>query len=215
MSSKRKKISHAQRSEEREELSSIYEVQRAFHEQGLYLPTRTIFMGSETSDVEGYSSGCDAEMAKTVIKNIHILETLKFDCPINILSDNLGGDEYHGMAIMDAMMQSPCDIHMYVRGHAMSMGSLILQAADRRYVGPLSTQLLHYGTWGFVGHSKDAQKWAEEGKRLDAWMEQFYLKRIREKRPKFSLEELQEILRFDSFFTAQQSIDLGLADEIG
>jgi len=59
------------------------------------------------------------------------------------------------------------------------------------------------------------QRWARECERLDEWMEELYLERIREKKPRFSLEALRGLLDHDTFFTAVQSVELGLADVVG
>jgi ATP-dependent protease ClpP protease subunit len=45
-------------------------------------------------------------------------------------------------------------------------------------------------------------------------MEQMYLAKIRVKHPDFKLKKLQEMLNFDTILSAQESVDLGLADKI-
>jgi len=184
-----------------------------FHDSGLYVPTRHIYMGSEHSDTEMAEGGCDYLMAERVIKNLHILESINKE-PITILMNNIGGDEYHGFAMYDAIRLCESHITVKVLGHAMSMGSIILQAADERLMAPTSRQMIHYGTWGIHDHAKTAQKWAEEGKKIDKWMEQMYLDRIQEKHPAFTLEDLQKMLDHDTFFTATESVKLGLADSV-
>lgn len=96
----------------------------------------------------------------------------------------------------------------------MSMGSIILQAADERLMAPTSRQMIHYGTWGTYDHAKTAQKHAAEGLKIDTWMEKMYLARIQEKHPEFPMEELKKLLNFDTFFTAQESVRFGLADKV-
>lgn len=184
-----------------------------FHDYSIYLPTRTIYMGSEEHNIEHGESGTDGAMAERVIKNLHILDTAS-DAPITIVMNNIGGCEYSCFAIIDAIQG--CRSHVTVRamGHAMSAGSLILQAADERVMGANAIQMIHYGTWASNDHSKTFQKWADEGKRIDSWMEGYYLERIREKHPSYSLKKLQKLLNHDTFLTANQSIELGLADSI-
>jgi len=116
---------------------------------------------------------------------------------------------------VDAIKLCPCEVNGVVRGHAMSMGSWILQACHRRIMGPSAVQMIHYGTWGYVGHAKTAQKWAREGKRLDRMMEDMYLARIHEKQPEYTREALRALLDHDTFLTATESIALGLADDVG
>lgn len=184
-----------------------------FHDCSLYIPTRTVYVGSEKYDFEHGESGTDGAMAERLIKNLHILDGLAEE-PISVLMNNIGGCEYSCFAIIDAIRSCRSHISVTVFGHAMSAGSLILQAADERIMSPLSVQMLHYGTWGYNDHSKTFQKWAEEGKRIDGWMEHYYLNRIREKHPKYSLKKLQKLLDHDTFLSAEQSVELGLADRI-
>ena len=185
-----------------------------FHDKDLYIPTRTIWIGSvHESDGDFTESGCDAHMAERAVKNLHILESLGI-APITIMSDNIGGDEYHCFAIYDAIRSCQSEVTIRVCGHAMSAGSIILQAADVRIMMPTSRQMIHYGTWGNHDHSKTYQKWAKEGEKIDKWMEQMYLEKIREKHPEFTLPRLQKLLNFDTILNAAESVELGLADKV-
>lgn len=184
-----------------------------WHDSGVYIPTRHIYMGSEHSDSELGEGGCDYLMAERVIKNLHILESINKE-PITILMNNIGGDEYHGFAMYDAIKLCESHITIKVLGHAMSMGSIILQAADERLMAPTSRQMIHYGTWGIHDHAKTAQKWAKEGEKIDKWMENMYLAKIQEKHPSFSLDDIKGMLDHDTFFTAQESVKLGLCDKV-
>lgn len=181
-----------------------------FHDYKLYVPTRTIYMGSEVGGDD--ESGTESAMAERFIKNLVILDHVSSE-PITVIMNNIGGSEYHGFAIYDAILCSQSHVTIKVMGHAMSMGSIILQAADKRIMSPTSRQMIHYGTWGYDGHAKTAQKWTQEGLKIDKWMENMYLKRIHEKKPDFTMEQLKAMLDHDTFLTAQESIALGLADE--
>jgi ATP-dependent Clp protease protease subunit len=184
-----------------------------FHDASIYLPTRTLYMGSEESDLEKGESGTDAAMAERVIKNLHILESLNKD-PITIIMNNIGGDVNHGLAIYDVIRA--CESHITIRvfGHAMSMGSIILQAADERVMSEMSSQMIHYGTVGVEKHAKTAYKITDEYKRIDAWMEKMYLDKIKVKNPTFTLYKLKNMLDHDTFLTAEESVKLGLADKV-
>lgn len=184
-----------------------------FHEYGVYLPNRTIYMGSEEHDIKEGESGTDGAMAQRLIKNLHVLEAISSE-PITIIMNNIGGDEYHCFAMYDAIRECKSHVTIVVKGHAMSAGSIILQAADKRVMSLTSRQMIHYGTWGTYDHAKTAQKHAQEGKRIDEWMEHMYLRRIREKKPAFSLAKLRTMLDHDTYLTAHQSVELGLADEV-
>lgn len=184
-----------------------------FHDYGIYMPKRTIYMGSVDVSVEHGESGTDSAMAEYMIKNLMILEGMS-DEPIIIVMNNLGGDFNHGMAIYDAIKNSPNHITIKALGHAMSMGSIILQAADVRVMSPNAVQMIHYGTWSFDGHGLTGQKIAKENERLDRWMEKMYLEKIQGKVPDFTLSRLKKMLDHDTFLNARESINLGLADQI-
>lgn len=183
-----------------------------FHDYSLYIPQRTIYIGSEYTDDSG-ESGVDAAMAARVIKNLTILDTLSAEA-ITIIMNNPGGDVNHGLAIYDAIRACRSEITIKIFGHAMSMGSIILQAGDVRIMSENSSQMIHYGGLGVDKEAKTVYKIVEEFKRIDKWMEKMYLKKIHEKQPQYSLSRLKGQLSHDTFLTAQQSVEMGLADKV-
>jgi len=215
-----------------------------FMDNHIYLPTRTIYMGSMGSSDDHGEHGTDYKMAETVIKTLHILDnqdspSLKGEKPINIIMNNIGGDVYHGMAIFDAV--SNCKNHITIRvyGYAMSMGSIILQAADNRIMTKNSRIMIHYGNFGMDSHNKIVYNWAEECKKVDTMMEDLFLEKMKgrkisiekylklinkpneipagnAKNKKISIErkELQEMLNFDTIIDAETALELNLSDKI-
>lgn len=185
-----------------------------FHDADIYIPTRTIYMGSEHEDPEHGESGTDSQMAKKFVKNMHILESLSND-PITVIMNNPGGEEYNGLAIFDAIKMAKSHVTVIAYGHAMSMGSIIIQAADERVMAPNSRMMIHEGTWGYADqHPHTLRKWTEECTKFDRWMENLYLEKIRQKHPTFKLAALRKMLDHDTFFTAQEAVAIGLADKV-
>ena len=182
-------------------------------DSGIYVPTRHIYIGSAHSDGDLNEAGCDYLMAEMAIKNLHILESVNKD-PITILMNNLGGEINHGFAIYDAIKLCESHVTIKVFGHAMSAGSIVFQAADVRMMSPTSRQMLHYGTMSSDDHAKTFQKWAKEGEKVDKWMEQMYLARMKERNPHFTLARLQRMLDHDTILTAKESVEYGLADKV-
>lgn len=158
----------------------------------LDLATRTIYMGSLNNMIDG-ESGVDNFMAEYFIKGMHILENMSND-PIIVVMNNPGGEWYHGMAIYDAIICSPCKIIMKVYGHAMSMGSIILQAADYRIMMPNARMMIHYGFSGFYGHAKTSERWANENTRVHIEMENIYLQSWIEYEAIHGTKKLQEVV---------------------
>lgn len=151
-------------------------------ENNLDVDNRTIYVGSISSD-DGYESGVDNFMAEYFIKGIHVLEN-KNKNPITIIMNNPGGDYYHGLAIYDAIKTSQCHCTIKIYGQAMSMGSVILQAADVRIMMPNSRFMIHYGYDSKNDNIKTVERWVDEGKRLNYEMENLYLDVMLEKEEK-------------------------------
>jgi ATP-dependent Clp endopeptidase proteolytic subunit ClpP len=188
------------------------------YEYDLFIASRTLYMGSCGTNWDGNDSGVDFVMAERMVKGLHILDRMAPKPPgngdITILMNNPGGDWYHGAAIYDAI--KGCENHVTIRvlGHAMSMGALILQAADERVLAPNARVMIHYGDAGSGGHAKNLMRWAREYERLNEKMEDILLERIREKQPKFAKARIKELLKFDTIFSAEEAVELGLADRV-
>jgi ATP-dependent Clp endopeptidase proteolytic subunit ClpP len=217
-----------------------------FMENDIYLPTRTIYMGSMQSDWDGYEAGVDYAMAEQMIKTLHILdnqdaESRKGNKPITIIMNNPGGEVYHGLAIYDAIRNCKNHVTIKVYGHAMSMGSWILQAADHRIMTENSRIMIHYGYDGTNCHSKTFQKYAVEGEKVNELMENVFLEKIESKKitqyeylnligktleaeklkagSKRKLidldrDKLEKMLNFDTFIDAKMAKKMNLIDEI-
>jgi len=183
-----------------------------FFENSIHLPSRTLYMGSVFAEEE--EAGTDYRMAERMVKGLFILENAGDD-EITILMNNPGGYEFHGIAIYDAIRDCSSRVVIKVFGMAMSMGSIILQAADERIMSPNSKIMIHYGTWdGWSDHPKILATWYKENKEFVNWMQDVYMEKMLEKAPKMTKAKLDKLLDFDTIYTAQQSVDIGLADKI-
>jgi len=214
-----------------------------FMDNDIYLPTRTIWVGSNSSDEEG-ESGVDYVMAERTVKVLHILDNYDTgsrsgEKPIHIMTNNIGGDPVHGMAIYDAIEGCKNHVTIKVYGHSMSMGSIILQAADKRTMTRNSKIMIHYGEFGVSGHAKTGYQWVNENKQYDEWMEDLFLEKIgdrtitlekyltmvgkKDEVPKgnsrnkligIDRKRLKTMLDFDTIIYAKTALELNLIDEI-
>lgn len=192
-----------------------------FFDYGINMPSRTIYLGSGSFDSDGNESGVDGFLAERTIKSLHLLDNSDAQSdagnkPITIICNCVGGDEVHGMGIYDAIKACKNYVEVRVFGYAMSMGSVIIQAADKIVIAPSARMMIHYGTSSFSGHAPTGHKWDEESKKLDRWMEKIYLEKIKASpgNKSFPLKKLKEWLMADTFFSAEEAVKIGLADEI-
>jgi ATP-dependent Clp protease protease subunit len=103
------------------------------------------------------------------------------------------------------------------------MGSFLAQAGapGKRFVLPESRTMIHRvssgtrGTGGSVHiqemEMEDNIRHLQESKRLNERLTQLYVKHNTKGK---TYEELFETMKFDTFLSAEQAVDLGLADEV-
>lgn len=173
-----------------------------FFDYSLHIPTRTIHLGGEVDD----------EMAEFFLKAMHLLSSST--APIKVILNSIGGDEYHGFAIYDAIACSESHVTVVMYGNAMSMGSIIPQAADDRVIAPHCCMMIHVGTWGHEENAHTAIAQAKENERILRLMEDIYLKRIHEKVPGFTRARVKRMLIDETYLTADRAVELGLADRV-
>ena len=186
-----------------------------FMDYDIYLPTRTIYMGSQAYVDDG-ETGTDWLMAEKIIKSLHILDKKapKGDSPINIVMNNLGGDVFHGMAIYDAIRNCKNHVTIEVYGYAMSMGAIILQAADERKMSENSGLMVHYGQFSMSDNARTVYNWVAQNKKMDKWMEDLFLAKINVAKPNYTRRTLKDRCTNDMIFDAKTALEFNLIDKI-
>jgi ATP-dependent Clp endopeptidase proteolytic subunit ClpP len=195
--------------------SSVKDSLQDFMDYGVHLPTRTIYIGSE-SDNEGDETGTDYKMAEKAIKGLHLLEWSGPDGekPITAILNNLGGDVYHGMSIYNRIKSCKNHVTIIAAGYATSMGAVILQAGDDRLAYEDAIIMIHPGNWGFEGHPKTVERWLKFQKKADSRIDNIFLARIQEKKPDFSMEKFKSKTDHDMIITPDEALELNLLDGI-
>jgi ATP-dependent Clp protease protease subunit len=142
---------------------------------------------------------------------------------INLFINSPGGSVTAGLAIYDTMQFIKPDVATYVIGQACSMGSFLAQAGHpgKRFVLPEARTMIHRvssgtpGTRGSVHvqelQFEDARRTYDESQRINTRLTELY---VRHNTVGKTYEELYELMKFDTFLSAQQAVDLGLADKI-
>jgi ATP-dependent Clp protease protease subunit len=173
-----------------------------------------IYIGPEEVSLEHGTSLVDEAMAERAIKNLYILESINQD-PITVILNTGGGSVTQGFAIYDTIKACKSHVTMIATGECSSMGTIILQAADKRIVDQHVTFMIHVGTLELpqdhVKNVKNAMKWDEQ---LEEYCNSIYLEKIHQKHPHFTKHQLNSKLEFDRYLTANEAVELGLADEV-
>lgn len=181
-----------------------------FHDHGLYLPTRTMYIDGEKGD-DGFE--LTSESVRRDIKNILTLDSIGTG-DINIILNCNGGNTILGMAIYDAIKACKSFVRITVYGKAYSMGSVILQAADERVMAPHAIMMIHDGERTYEGHKNMVKNEVKLDNHVDDIQESIYLEAIKKKKPRYTKEQLQKLLTHDTFITAKEAVEMGLADKV-
>jgi ATP-dependent Clp protease protease subunit len=142
---------------------------------------------------------------------------------INLFINSPGGSVTAGLAIYDTMQFIRPDIATYVMGQACSMGSFLAQAGapGKRFVLPEARTMIHRvssgtpGTRGTVHvqelEFEDARRSFEESKRINERLTELYVKHNTAKK---TYDQLYEAMKFDTFLSAKEAVEYGLADKV-
>ena len=184
-----------------------------FHDYGIHVPSRTI----QFPYIEG---DCDISQASVnrTIANFHLLETMSTSSPITLLLNSYGGDVYQALGLYDFIRSMNSEVHIKALGACMSGATLILQAGDKRFISANTTFMMHVGSSTYDDHSNNVRNWVKhEDKVIVPKMKEIYASRMVRK-GKESANQLSKridsLLDFDTIMTAEQVIELGLADEL-
>lgn len=187
--------------------------ERAFDIFSRLLNERIVFLNGPVDD----------HSANLIVAQFLHLESQDSEKDIHFYINSPGGSVTSGLSIYDVMQFVKPDVATYVMGQACSMGSFLAQAGakDKRFVLPESRTMIHRvssgtpGTRGSVHvqelQFEDAVRAMEESKRLNERLTELYVKHNTKGK---TYQELFETMKFDTFLSAQEAVDFGLADKV-
>jgi ATP-dependent Clp protease protease subunit len=161
--------------------------------------------------------------ASLLVAQLLFLESEDPDKDISFYINSPGGSVTAGLAIYDTMQFIKPDVQTIVIGQAASMGSMLAQAGapGKRFVLPESRTMIHRvssGTRGTKGsvhvqelEFEDAKRSIEESIRINKRLTELYVKHNTAGK---TYDELFDIMKFDTFLSAQEAVAFGLADKI-
>ena len=163
------------------------------------------------------------QMANLIVAQLLFLESEDPDADISLYINSPGGSVTAGLAIYDTMNFIRPDVSTIVMGQACSMGSFLAMAGTpgKRIVLPQSRTMIHRvssGTRGTKGsvhvqelEFEDARRHLEESKKINERLTQLYVEHNTAGK---TYEDLCETMKFDTFLSASEAVEYGLADKI-
>ncbi len=162
-------------------------------------------------------------MANLVVAQLLYLDSESKEKPISMYIDSPGGAVTAGLSIYNTMQAVGAPVQTFVTGQACSMGSFLAQAGapGKRFVMPESRTMIHRvssgtpGTQGSVHvqelEIEDVKRHFEESQRINQRLTELYEKHNTAGK---TYQELFNTMKFDTFMSAQEAVDFGLADEV-
>jgi ATP-dependent Clp protease protease subunit len=187
--------------------------ERAYDIYSRLLKDRVVFLNGEVEE----------NMANTIVAQLLFLESENSELDIHMYVNSPGGSVTAGLAIYDTMQFIKPDVCTYVMGQACSMGSFLAQAGahGKRYVLPESRTMIHRvssgtpGTRGSVHvqelQFEDSKRAYEESQRINKRLTELYVKHNTAGK---TYEQLFEEMKFDTFLSASEAVQYGLADQM-
>ena len=120
-----------------------------------------------------------------------------------------GGSIFAGMAGMDEIIKSIVPVHTMIDGCCASAATFLSVCGKKRFINRHAYMLIHQLSsfmWGKYEEFKD------EMQNLDKIM--VMIKKVYGEYTKIPTEKLEEILKHDLWFDADQCLEYGLVDEI-
>lgn len=175
-----------------------------WHDQGVYKSARLI-------DCMG---DIDEEKARQVVKNIRLLDFMN-DKDITMLLSTEGGDVHWGMQIFDAIKECNSRVIIHAVGPCWSMGSVILQAGDVTKISSSATVMIHMGKAAYPeDHPLTIEQWMAEHSRMEKETQEILFEKMKKKNQKFTRGQLKKLLTFDTIYTAEEAVKVGLVEKI-
>lgn len=130
---------------------------------------------------------------------------------INVYINSNGGSVFEGTAIYNQLRRHPAHKTVYVDGFACSIASVIAMAGDEVVMPPNTLMMIHNMWMGAVGSATELRKAADDLDVINEAGQAAYLAKAGDKLPE---ERLREMMDAETWLTAAQCVELGLADRV-
>ena len=128
---------------------------------------------------------------------------------INIYINSYGGSVFEGTAIYNQLKRHPAHKTVYVDGFACSIASVIAMAGDEVVMPRNALMMIHNMWMDVTGNAAELRKAADDLETINAAGRQAYLMKSGGKLDEQTLAELMDA---ETWLTAEQCMEYGLAD---
>lgn len=128
---------------------------------------------------------------------------------INLRLNSPGGSVFEGITVANALRAHPASVTVYVDGLAASIASVIAMAGERLVMMPQSQLMVHNASAGCYGDATEMTKMADLLDKQSLNIAQAYAEYSGR-----SLAEWQDYMAAETWFTAEEALAVGLADEV-
>ena len=153
----------------------------------------------------------DAEMSESISLQLLILEAEDANKPIKMIIHSRGGEIYSGNSIIDTMNKIKCPVHTIATGEVASMATTIFINGEKgnRIIMPHCRMLVHQPSGGAQGQASDIEINYKEIQYLKEQLEDEYVKLT-----KVSKKKMHEMMDRDTWLSAEEAVEKGLADKL-
>lgn len=120
-----------------------------------------------------------------------------------------GGEIFDGIAIYSCLRSHPANVTTHVDSLAASIASVIALAGDRVVMAPRSQMMIHDGSGLSIGNAADMREMADLLDRQSDNIAAVYADKAGG-----TPEEWRDRMRAETWFTAEEAVEAGLADEV-
>lgn len=154
---------------------------------------------------EYYDTDTSAVGFRDALKDLGDVKT------INLHINSPGGSVFEGIAIYNMLKQNKAHVNVYVDGLAASIASVIAMSGDAIFM-PSNSMLMIHNPWTMaVGNASELRKQADDLDKITESSIQTYLNQAGDK---LDEEALRQLMDDETWLTAKEAVDYGLATEV-
>ncbi|WP_404490134.1 MULTISPECIES: head maturation protease, ClpP-related [unclassified Bacillus (in: firmicutes)] len=152
--------------------------------------------------IGGWFSENNAEAVRRKIQDVKAEK-------IHVHINSGGGSAFDGVAICNQLKQHDAEVIVHIDGWAASAASVIAMAGDKIIMPSNTMMMIHQASTFEYGNADLFEKTARDLRKIDSALAASYKKRF-----VGTDEELKQLLKDETWLTAEEAVALGLADEI-